>query len=136
MVGALVAGLFSGCTCWAVSGGPAMVTLLLLESIFSELVQTAPWSSQSVVIGSTRITSSLPSGWTVISQRMLEPWVVRLTLVTSPLVTSRTYSRTASKPRVGSSLKWISKVKVLEPSCSPGSVVLSKPPYRGLGGWT
>ena len=130
MAGLPVAGVLAAVCSWLVAG-PLTNTAAPISSFFSEPVQTAPASPQLAVIGSSRVTSSLPSGWTVISQRRLEPWVVRLTLATSPLVTSRTWSLTASKPRTGSSLKWISKVKALEPSCSLGSVALSKAPLRG-----
>ena len=52
---------------------PVTVTSSLWDSILPSPVQTAPCASQSVVAGSTMVTSALPDACTVISHRMFFP---------------------------------------------------------------
>ena len=110
-----------------------MVVEILLESIWPCRVQTAPGSAQPVVLGRVTVTSSPPSGWTVICHLRALPWVVRLALVTWPPVTVRTWSLTAASSRLGSLLKKNSSVKAVEPSWLAGTVLASRLAVSGSG---
>ena len=56
-------------------------------------MQMAPASPQSVVAGSSTVTSASPAGSTVISQRRFLPDSSRPAPVTAPFVTAKAWSR-------------------------------------------
>ena len=62
--------------------GPETVNSFRLDSFLPSLVQMAPWAPQSVVAGSSMVTSPVPCGFTVMRQGMLLGWSVRCSLAT------------------------------------------------------
>ena len=66
--------------------GPDTVKLTELDSFLPSAVQMAPSALQSVVAGSSIVTSPLPFGSTVISHQMLLGLSIRCALRTSPPV--------------------------------------------------
>ena len=73
--------------------GPDTMAYMLAESRLPSSVQMAPLASQSVVEGSTTVTSPLESGLTLISHRMLPGRSSRRTPTTVPPVTVKAWSR-------------------------------------------
>ena len=73
--------------------GPLTVSSTRLDNGLPSSVQIAPWASQPSVTGRVMMTRPSPSGSTVIRQRTLLPFVIRLALVTSPPVTVKAWSR-------------------------------------------
>ena len=53
--------------------GPETVTSNRLDSFLPSLVQMAPWTEQSVVMGNAMVTSAFEDGVTVISHLMFLP---------------------------------------------------------------
>ena len=106
----------------AVSGaGPATVAESPADSGRVPM-QMAPASPQSVVAGSSTVTSASPAGSTVISQRWFLPDSSRRTSVTAPFATVKAWSRSVTwlRPDVQSSLNRSSKVNAVLPSCEAG----------------
>ena len=67
--------------------GPETVTSNRLDSFLPSLVQMAPCTEQSVVMGNTIVTSAFEDGWTVISHLTFLPASSLRTLGNVPPVT-------------------------------------------------
>ena len=67
--------------------GPDTVKLRELDNFRPSPVQMAPVAPQSVVAGSSMVTSPVPCGFTVMRQEMLLGWSVLCALSTDPPVT-------------------------------------------------
>ena len=76
--------------------GPGTVCSVGPDNILPSPVQIAPVALQSVVAGRVIATSPLPSGRTVISQRMLRGRSNRRALITLPPVTVKASSRSVT----------------------------------------
>ena len=67
--------------------GPETMTSSRLDSFLPSLVQIAPWTVQSEVMGNPMVTSGCDDGWTVISHLTFLPSSSLLTLGNVPPVT-------------------------------------------------
>ena len=82
----------SGDAGWTYPSSPVTVSSTCSGSILPPEVQIAPSAVQSVVAGSTTVTSPLPEGSTEISYFRFLPASSRRTLVTSPPATVNAWS--------------------------------------------
>ena len=100
-----------------------MVNSSLLDSILPSEMQIAPVASQSVVAGSTMVTSLLEFGLTCISHLAFPPFSSRFALTTLPPVTVNAWSRRVLKLKLclSSSLNRSSKVNFFRPSWESGA---------------
>ena len=72
--------------------GPLTVSPTRPDSFLPSLVQMAPWTEQSVVMGNAMVTSAFEDGWTVISHLTFLPASSLRALLTEPPVTVRACS--------------------------------------------